>query len=64
MHLEDLAAGVRIDGAEDIVEELDVVVLVDGAGELNALLLAAAEVDPALADLHLVVVCADSNSTI
>ena len=54
----------RIDGAEDVVKELDVAVLVDDAGELNALLLAAAEVDPALADLHMVVVSATSNSTI
>lgn len=44
----------RIDGAEDVVEEVDIGVLVDCSGELDALLLAAAEVDAALADLGLV----------
>lgn len=54
MYLEDLTAGVRVDGAEDVVKEVDVAVLVDGAGELDALLLATAEVDPALADFCLI----------
>uniref|UniRef100_J3KZS0 Uncharacterized protein n=1 Tax=Oryza brachyantha TaxID=4533 RepID=J3KZS0_ORYBR len=51
---EDVGAGVRVDGAEDVVEQVDVAVLVDRARELDALLLAAAEVDAALADLRLV----------
>ena len=44
----------RIDCAEHIVEEVDIAVLVDGTGELDALLLPAAEVDATLADLRLV----------
>jgi hypothetical protein len=53
-YLEDLSAGVRIDCAEHIVEEVDIAVLVDGTGELDALLLPAAEVDATLANLRLV----------
>jgi hypothetical protein len=53
-YLEDLSARMRIDRAEYIVEEVDVEVLVDGAGELDALLLPATKVDAALPDLRLV----------
>lgn len=52
--LEDSRPRVRIHGAEDVVQEVDVAVLVHGAGELNALFLTAAEIQPALADLRLI----------
>ena len=53
-YLEDFSARVRIDRAEYIVEEVDIAVLVNGTGELDALLLPAAKVDATLPDLRLV----------
>lgn len=53
-YLKDLSARVRIDRAEYIVKEVDIAVLVDGTGELDALLLPATKVDAPLPDLCLV----------
>jgi hypothetical protein len=44
----------RINCTEDIIEEIDIAVLVDGTSELDTLLLPTAEVDPTLTDLRLV----------
>lgn len=52
--LEDSRSRVGIHGAEDVVQEVDVAVLVHGTRELNALFLTPTQVEPALADLRLV----------
>ena len=50
--IEDMASHVSIDGAQRVIEEVDVTVLVHRAGEREALLLPSAESDALLTDLR------------
>ena len=52
--LEDLIGGIRLEGAERIVEQVDVRVCIESACECDALLLADTQRDAALADLRFV----------
>ena len=54
--IEEGGGGVRVDGAERVVEEVDVGVAVDGPCELDPLLLPAAHVEAPLPDLRQVAV--------
>ena len=54
MYLEDLGGSLCINGAEDIIKDVDFTILVDSMGELNALILPAIEIDTTLAYLCLV----------
>ena len=52
--LEDVLPHVGVDGGEGVVEQVDLGVVVHRPGQAHPLLLAAAQVDPLLADLGLV----------
>ena len=52
--VEDVRGGVGVEGGERVVEEVDVGVAVGRAGDRDALLLSAREVDAVLADHRLV----------
>ena len=49
---EDVAADVNVESGEGVIEEIDVIVAVQGAGQAEPLLLAATEVDASLANLR------------
>ena len=44
--LKDVFSDVRVHGAQRVVKEIDVCLLVDGAGQTDTLLLSTTEVDP------------------
>ena len=49
---EDVAANVDVDSGEGVIEEIDVVVAVQGTGQADPLLLAPAEIDASLSNLR------------
>ena len=49
---EDVVANVDVDSGEGVIEEIDVVVAVQGTGQADPLLLAPAEIDASLSNLR------------
>ena len=49
---EDVAANVDVDSGEGVIEEIDVVVAVQGTGQADPLLLAPTEIDASLSNLR------------
>ena len=56
---EDVAANVDVNSGEGVIEEIDVVVAVQGAGQADPLLLAPTEIDASLSNL-----CMQQNQTV